>query len=62
MAEEALTSIIKRRSSVRRYSTARIRNPILLIAILAVLIAAASLSMAFHLWRQVDLADPATIP
>ena len=60
MAEEALTSVIRRRSSAKRYFTARIRNPISLIALLAVVIAATSLFMAAYLWRQVDLTDPGT--
>lgn len=60
MADEALTAVIRRRSSTKRYFRARIRNPILLVVALAVLIAAASLSMAVFLWRQVDMADANT--
>lgn len=62
MADEALTAVIRRRSSAKRYFSAHIRNPIALVIVLAVLIATASLAMAVLLWRRVDLADPGTYP
>lgn len=60
MADEAITAVIRRRSAAKRYFTARVRNPILLVTVLAALIAAVCAGMALTLWRWVDASNPAT--
>lgn len=62
MADDALAGVIRKRSAARRYFTARIRNPLLLVVAAAAFVSAVCLIVAWELSETVNLADPGTYP
>jgi hypothetical protein len=60
IADDALTYAIRRRSSVKRYFKAPIRNPLFATVFVATTVAGLSIAFACYLFRYVRFGDPQT--